>query len=445
MPQIERIPPHNDEAEKSVLGAVLMDAEVFSDISEILKPEDFYNKAHSEIYSCMLDLFRGNEAIDVVTVSERLTKRKSLEAAGGRAYIAHLSTFVPTTANAVQYARIVEEKAVLRRLIGAAGEITEQSFSEKLDSRDVLDHAESVIYEISQNKQSSEYEDLKVILGRNIEAIQEAERNGGVLPGLSTGFKRLDEMTTGLHKGDMIIVAARPSMGKTAFVLNIAQHAALKSKARVVIFSLEMTSEQLGMRFLSMDARVDSRKLAVGDIDAEDWETVNEAAERLSNADIVIDNTPGIGVMEVRNKCRRINAKRKIDLIIIDYLQLMSGDRSSDSRQQEVTQISRYLKQLAREMDCPVIVLSQLSRAPEQRLGDHRPILSDLRESGAIEQDADAVMFLYREDYYKSPEEEKSNTCDVIIAKHRTGETGVATLVWMPKYTKFADIIKESN
>ncbi len=443
MPQIERIPPHNDEAEMSVLGAVLMDAEVFGPVSEVVTADDFYKGAHAEIFRCMTQLFQDSEAIDVVTVSEALTRRKSLEEVGGRTYIAMLSGAVPTTANAVQYARIVAEKAVLRRLINAAGGIVEESYSEKLESTDVLDHAEQRIFDIAKQRQHNEYEDIRTVLGRNIEAIQAAERNGGQIQGLPSGFKSLDFKTTGFQKSDMIIIAARPSMGKTAFALNIAQNAAIRSKARVVIFSLEMSSEQLSMRLLSREARVDSKKLRTGEVNAGDWENINNAIEKLGKADIIIDNTPGIGVMEVRNKCRRINAKKKIDLIVIDYLQMMSSDKGGESRQQEVTQISRYLKQLAREMECPVIVLSQLSRAPEQRQGDHRPILSDLRESGAIEQDADIVMFLYREDYYKAPEEEPTNTCEVLIAKNRNGETGSATLAWIPRYTKFADIARE--
>ena len=425
MPQIERIPPHNDEAEKSVLGAVLMDADVFGRVSEVVT-------ADREIFRCMTDLFQESEPIDVVTVSEGLTRRKSLEAVGGRTYIAMLSGAVPTTANAVQYARIVSEKAVRRRLIGAAGKMVEDGYNEKLESTDVLDGAEQRIFEIAKQRQQSEYEELRTVLGRNIEAIQAAEKNGGAIQGLPSGFSSLDYKTTGFQRSDMIIIAARPSMGKTAFALNIAQNAAIKSKANVVIFSLEMSSEQLSLRLLSMEARVN----------AEDWENINNAIDKLSRTNIIIDNTPGIGVMEMRNKCRRINAKKRIDLIVIDYLQLMSSDRGGENRQQEVSQISRYLKQLAREMNCPVIVLSQLSRGPEQR-DDHRPMLSDLRESGAIEQDADIVMFLYRDDYYKPAEEEPTNTCEVIIAKNRNGETGTAKLAWIPRYTKFADLARE--
>lgn len=437
--QLERIPPHNDEAEKSVLGAILLDKEVFFQASEVIGPEDFYSHAHQEIFQGMVDLYQRDEPIDAVTLSDCLNRRKSLEAVGGRGYIALLSNAVPTTANAVQYAKIVREKAMLRRLIQVAGDIVEKSYGEKLESEQVLDHAEQTIFEVAKNRQSSQYATLREVLNKNIDSIQEAEKSGGVIPGLSTGFADLDKMTTGLQKSDLVIVAARPSMGKTALALNIAQNAAIKKKARVVIFSLEMSREQLGLRLLSMESRIDSKKLRMGDQKNYDWVDINRALDKLAKADILIDDTPGIGVMEIRNKCRRITAEKKIDLIVVDYLQMMSSDRSLENRQQEVTTISRYLKQLAREMECPVLVLSQLSRASEKRPGSHRPLLSDLRESGAIEQDADVVMFLYREDYYKEDAEEKSNICEIIIAKQRTGETGTVKLTWIPAVTKFAD------
>lgn len=441
--QLERIPPHNDEAEKSVLGAILLDKEVFFQVSEVIGAEDFYSHSHQEIYQGMVDLYQRDEPIDAVTLSDSLNRRKSLEAVGGRGYIALLSNAVPTTANAVQYARIVREKAMLRRLIHVAGDIVEKSYSEKLESEQVLDHAEQTIFEVAKYRQSNQYASLREVLNKNIDSIQEAERSGGVIPGLSTGFTGLDKMTTGLQKSDLIIVAARPSMGKTAFALNIAQNAAVKKKARVVIFSLEMSREQLGLRLLSMESRIDSKKLRMGDEKNYDWVDINRALDKLAKADILIDDTPGIGVMEIRNKCRRITAEKKIDLILVDYLQMMSSDRSMENRQQEVTTISRYLKQLAREMECPVVVLSQLSRASEKRPGSHRPLLSDLRESGAIEQDADVVMFLYRDDYYKEEGEDKSNICEIIIAKQRTGETGTVKLTWIPTVTKFADMAYE--
>jgi replicative DNA helicase len=392
----------------------------------------------------MTDLYQQEAPIDIVTVSECLIRRKSLEAVGGRAYIALLSTEVPTTANAAQYARIVAEKAILRRLISAAGDMVEESYSEKLDPKTVLDHAEQNIFDIAKNSQRSEFSALQQVLAVNLERIREAERNGGQLPGVSSGFKSLDKITMGFQPSQMVIIAARPSMGKTAFALNIAQHAAVRQGKRVVIFSLEMAKEQLADRLLAMEARVDSKKLMTGQLSEEDWDDINRAVQTLSEADIIIDDTSSISAMEMRNKCRRINQKKKIDMIVVDYIQMMASDTRIENRTQEVTQISRSLKQMAREMECPVLALSQLSRDSEKRTGSHKPMLSDLRESGAIEQDADIVMFLYREDYYKDADEEKSNTCDILVQKHRTGSTGVATLGWQPTYTKFVDIYRES-
>ena len=444
MPQIERIPPHAEAAEKSVLGSLLMDKEVFFKVSDKIKAEDFYSPAHQEIYAAIVELASRNEPIDIITVTDCLKKRKSLEAVGGRAYVSALSQEVPTTANAPQYAKMVAEKAVLRRLISASADIVEKSYTEELESRKVLDHAERLIFDIAKKRQTNQFAKIQEVLDQNIQTIQEIEKNGGKLPGLPSGFVDLDRKTSGFQDSDLIIIAARPSMGKSAFALNIAQHAALKQGKRVVIFSLEMSKEQLGMRLLAMEARVDSNKLRTGSLSQEDWEDVNDAAARFAAADLLIDDTPGIGVMEMRNKCRRIDNEKKIDLIIIDYIQMMTADEGGDNRQQEVSQISRYLKQLAREMKCPVIVLSQLSRAVEQRQGDKRPILSDLRESGAIEQDADIVMFLFREDYYNRNKDnyEPNNKCEVLLAKQRMGETGKVELGWQPKYTKFVNIQK---
>ena len=446
MSQMERIPPHSDEAEKSVLGAVLIDQDAFFAVSEILKPDDFYPESHKEIFRSMMDLYQRSEPIDAVTVSESLKRRNNLEAVGGRAYIAFLSTVVPTTANAVQYARIVAEKAMLRRLITAAGKIVEKSYEEKLDADKVVDFAEATVFEVAKTKQTAEYSELKDVLSVNLETIKAAKEQGGAMPGIPTHFKDLDDKLNGLHKSDLIIVAARPSMGKTALALNIAQNVAMKEDKRVVIFSLEMSKEALGNRLIAMDARVNSKKLESGSLTDEELDDVLESIGRMSEKDIIIDATPGIGVMEIRNKCRRINAARKIDLIIVDYLQIMSADVRSESRQQDVSNISRYLKQLAREMECPVIVLSQLSRASEkQQARPRRPILSDLRDSGAIEQDADVVIFLHREDYYRSKDEQPDNECEVIIAKQRNGETATVTLTWIPQYTKFVNRYREDR
>ncbi len=439
---MEKIPPHNKEAEVSVLGSILMDSETFLDVSEIISEEDFYDEAHKEIYSAMKELHLALKPIDIITVADCLSRRHSLEAAGGRAYITALADAVPTSANAKEYARIVHEKASLRKLISSASGIVKSCYEESLEADTILDNAEQTILSIAQEKQSNSYTEIGDVMKANLEAIIKAHEQGGQIPGLATGFTDLDRKLSGLAKSDFIIVAARPSMGKTAFAINIAQNVALKKDAHVVIFSLEMSKELLGMRMISMEARVDSQKLKTGEVSADDLSDINRAVERISKADIEIDDTPGIGVMEIRNKCRRISAKKPIDLIVIDYLQMMTMGTSFENRQQEVSNISRYLKQLAREMKCPVICLSQLSRAVEQRQGKHKPILSDLRESGAIEQDADIVMFLYREDYYKDKDAEPSNNCEIIIAKNRNGETGSVMLTWLPRFTRFANLEK---
>lgn len=441
---LERIPPHSLEAEKSVLGAVLMDKEVFFAVSEFVRDEDFYSDAHKEIFRSMTELYQKGEPIDIITVCNCLSRRGSLEAVGGRAYVVMLSTEVPTTANAAQYAKLVSEKAILRKLISVSGRITEEAFSERMEIPDVLDSAERSIMEISKANKGGDFSYIKTVMAKNIEAIRAAEAQGGQLPGLSTGYRDLDRLTTGLKPADLIIIAARPSMGKTSLGLNIAHNAATRGGARVVIFSLEMPDTGLGLRLLSLESRVDLRKLQTGDLTLEDWENITEASEKISKADIIIDQSTSVGIMEMRNKCRRLAAEKPIDLIVIDYLQLMASDGKVESRQLEVAQISRYLKQLAREMNCPVIVMSQLSRAAEKRTGENRPMLSDLRDSGAIEQDADVVMFIYRADYYKAPTEAKDNISEIIVAKNRNGETGSVQLTWLPQYTRFANIAREA-
>jgi len=438
MSQYERIPPHNDDAEKSVLGSILLDKEALYEVLEILKPEDFYNEMHKEIYSAIIELYRKSQPVDILTVSEELKKRKSLEMVGGRAYIALLSTVVPSTSNAAEYARIIAEKAILRRLIGTASDIIEKGYQEKMSSAEVLDFAERGIFEIAQSRQKKDFALIKDVLWSNIAKIDEMSRLEGNITGLTTGFIDLDAKTSGLQKSDLIMLAARPSMGKTAFALNIAQQAAIKSKAKVLIFSLEMSREQLGQRMLSMESRIEMQKLKTGNLERKDWDQIHLALDTLSRTSIYIDDTPGITAMEIKNKCRRLKAEKGLDLVVIDYLQLMAYEGRAESRQQEITALSRFLKQLAREMECPVVVLSQLSRAPEQRT-DHRPILSDLRESGSIEQDADIVMFLYRDEYYNPETTDKPNICEVNIAKQRSGPTGTIELTWLGKYTRFVD------
>ncbi len=438
MSQYERIPPHNDDAEKSVLGSILLDKDALYEVLEILKPEDFYSEMHKEIYSAVIELYRKSQPVDILTVSEELKKRKSLEMVGGRAYIALLSTVVPSTSNAGEYAKIIAEKAILRKLIGTASDIIEKGYQEKMSSSEVLDFAERGIFEIAQSRQTKDFALIKDVLWENIAKIDEMSKLEGNITGLTTGFIDLDAKTSGLQKSDLIMLAARPAMGKTAFALNIAQQAAIKSKAKVLIFSLEMSRDQLGQRMLSMESRIEMQKLKTGNLERKDWDQIHIALDTLSKTSIYIDDTPGITAMEIKNKCRRLKAEKGLDLIVIDYLQLMNFEGRAESRQQEITALSRFLKLLAREMDCPVIVLSQLSRAPEQRT-DHRPILSDLRESGSIEQDADIVMFLYRDEYYNPETTDKPNICEVIIAKQRSGPTGTTELTWLGKYTRFVD------
>ena len=434
---MERIPPHNEEAERSALGAVMLNKEALLDVPEEVKPEDFYNESHREIFDAIMNLYRENTAVDMLTVCEELNRRKALDMVGGRAYIATLTAEVPSTANAGEYAKIVSEKAMLRRLITAAEDITIKGYDDKMAAEELLDYAEGDIFRIAQKRQRNDYAKIQDVLMKNLRIIDQAVQNKGQVIGLPTGFKQLDEKTSGLQPSDLIIVAARPGMGKTAFALNIAQQSAVKAGASVLIFSLEMSQEQLGQRLIAMQARVESEKLKKGTLDLKDWDRINFALNELNNTKIVIDDTPGISIMEMRNKCRRLKAEQGLDLIVVDYLQLMTFDGRADSRQQEISALSRHLKLLAREMNCPVIVLSQLSRAPELRQ-DKRPMLSDLRESGSIEQDADIVMFLYRDDYYNE-NTEKPGVCEINIAKHRSGPTDRIDLTWVARYTKFSD------
>ena len=434
---IERIPPHNEEAERSVLGAIMLNRDVLLEVLEEVTADDFYNESHREIFKAIWELYKENTAVDMLTVCEELKKRKALDMVGGRAYIATLTAEVPSTANAIEYAKIVSEKATLRQLIKTSEDITDKGYEARMDATEILDYAEGGIFSIGQRRQKTDYAKIQDVLLNNIRIIDEAAKNKDKIVGIPTGFKDLDEKTSGFQRSDLVILAARPAMGKTAFALNIAQQSAVKYGSSVIIFSLEMSKEQLGQRLLAMQARVEMQKLKQGDLDRKDWDRITMALDELNSTKIVIDDTPGISIMEMRNKCRRLKAEQGLDLIVIDYLQLMSMQGKTDNRQQEISTISRNLKLLAREMDCACIVLSQLSRAPEQRQ-DHRPILSDLRESGSIEQDADIVIFLYRDDYYNE-NTDKPGVCEVNIAKHRSGPTDKIDLTWVSRYTKFAD------
>ncbi len=434
---MERIPPNNQEAERSALGAAMLSKEALMDVAEEVRAEDFYNESHREIFKAIMNLYRENKAVDMLTVCEELKKQKALDMVGGRAYIGTLTSEVPSTANAGDYSKIVSQKAMTRQLIRTSEEITARGYEDKTPAEELVNRAEAEIFQIAQKRQKNDYAKIQDVLMKNLKQIDEAERNKGGVVGLPTGFKQLDEKTAGLQKSDLIIVAARPGMGKTAFALNIAAQSAIKADASVMIFSLEMSQEQLGQRLLAMEAKVESEKLKKGTLELKDWDSINLALNQLNATKIVIDDTPGVSIMEMRNKCRRMKAEMGLDLIVVDYLQLMTFDGRTDSRQQEISALSRHLKLLAREMNCPVIVLSQLSRAPEQRQ-DKRPMLSDLRESGSIEQDADIVIFLYRDDYYNE-NTEKPGVCEVNLAKHRSGPTDRIELTWVARYTKFSD------
>lgn len=434
-----RIPPHNIEAEQSVLGSMIMDHDAVITASERLRSDDFYRPDHAQIFAAIMELYTTGNPIDLVTIQDKLIQKGVFEQVGGLGYLADLANSVPTSAHIKQYTKIVQEKSTLRKLIKASTDISAKSFEGEEPLDHIMNFAEKSIFDILQNKKTEDFTGIDEIILTSIEKIEEAHKSKGGITGIETGFIDLDHRTAGLQPSDLILVAARPSMGKTAFSLNIIQTAGIKNKKSVAVFSLEMSKDQLVSRMLCAEAMVDSQKARTGMLEPADWERIGQSLPNITNSRIYIDDTPGINVMDMRAKCRRLKMEKGLDLIMIDYLQLMSGvGDSSTSRQQEISDISRSLKALAREMQAPVIALSQLSRACEQRT-DHRPMLSDLRESGAIEQDADVVMFLYRDEYYH-PDTEKKNVGEVIIAKQRNGPTGTVELAWLGQYTKFANL-----
>lgn len=441
---IDRVPPQNVEAEQSVIGAMLIEREAISKVAEFLRPEDFYREAHRLIYTTIMDLFNKNDAVDMVTVTENLRKLDKLESVGGISYITSLANSIPTAANVIYHARIIEEKSLLRLLINAATEIAGMGYEGSDEATQILDHAERKILEVSGRKMGRDFTPISTIVMDTFNKIEQLYASKGGITGLPTGFKDLDRLTSGLQPSDLVLIAARPSMGKTAFVLNIAQHIAIKEKKAVAFFSLEMSKEQLVQRMLCAEAPIDAQRLRIGELEANDWTKLVRASDRLSAAPIFIDDTAGITVLEMRSKARRLKIENNLSLIIIDYLQLMqgsTGSHRSENRQQEISEISRSLKALARELHVPVIALSQLSRSVESRQVK-KPMLSDLRESGSLEQDADIVAFLYREDYY-DPETEKKNITDVIIAKHRNGPVDSIQLFFHKQFTKFVDLSKQ--
>lgn len=434
----DRLPPCNVEAEQSVLGSMLLDGEAVITATEILRAEDFYQENHQQIFKVMLDLSNRGVACDLVTVSEALHQEGKLELIGGIGYLSDLASSVPSTANVEYYARIVQEKSLLRQLIREANRIIEHSYAAADDATTILDQAEKAILDVAQRRMGQDFLPIRDALVEAFDRIEYLAQNQGVIPGIPTGFRDLDRLTTGFQPSDFIVVAARPSMGKTSLCLNIAQHVALYHQKPVALFSLEMSREQLVQRLLSAEARIPSQKLRTGALDEEDWPRLVAAMGRLSEVPIFIDDSAAPTVMDIRAKTRRLVQEQGPGLVIIDYLQLIAGHGRSESRQQEISEISRALKALAREVKCPVVALSQLSRAVEQRQ-DKRPVLSDLRESGAIEQDADLVAFIYRDEYY-NPESEKKGIAEVIVAKQRNGPTGVAQLAFLPDYTLFHDL-----
>ena len=436
---IGKIPPHDVEAEQAVIGSMLTDKEAVASSIEVLKEEDFYREDNRIIYSAMLNLYNRAEPIDLITLKSELESMGKFEQVGGFEYLTELPEKVPTTANATKYIKIVEEKSVLRNLIKTANEIIDLGYDPTEDVEDIMEGAEKKIFNIMQDKNQKGYAPIKDILVDSFTQLEELYNRKQHITGVPTGFSDLDYRTAGLHGSELILVAARPAMGKSAFALNIATNAAVRGNTPVAIFSLEMSKEQLVNRILCSEAMVDSNKVRTGKLDEEDWTKLAEAIGPLSEAGVYIDDTPGISVMEIRTKCRKLKMEKNIGLVVIDYLQLISGsNKRNGSREQEISEISRSLKVLAKELNVPVIALSQLSRAVEQR-DDHRPMLSDLRESGAIEQDADIVMFLYRDDYYNKESAEK-DIAEVIIAKQRGGSTGTVKLYWMGNYTKFVNI-----
>ena len=435
----DRLPPQNIEAEQAVLGAIFLEPSSLTTAAEILQPEDFYRTAHQRIFHIMLKLADEGKAVDVITVTEELQAAKLLEDVGGVSYLTELATSVPTAANIEYYAKIVEEKSVLRRRIRTAVSIAQDCYQREDEVDVLIDEAEKKILEVAGRKNTGGFQNIRDILFRTYDHIEMLHNRAGDVTGLATGFVELDKITAGFQRNDLIIVGARPSMGKTAFALNIAQNVATKTGENVAIFSLEMGAEQLVMRMLCAEGNIDSQRLRTGTLTEEDWGKLIMAMGSLSNAGIYIDDTPGIRVQDIRSQCRRLKQEKGLGMVIIDYLQLITGSgRHAENRQQEVSEISRSLKQLARELEVPVIALSQLSRSVEQRQ-DKRPMMSDIRESGSIEQDADIVAFLYRDDYYNKDSENK-NIIEIIIAKQRNGPTGTVSLAFIKEYNKFVNL-----
>ena len=439
---IKRVLPHSVEAEQSVIGSMLMDREAIIAASEIITADDFYQHQYGVMFEAMVELFNENRPVDLITLQNRLKEKDVPPEVSSLDFVRDIITTVPTSANVKSYANIVREKAVLRRLIKVNEDIANTCYAGKEPLETILATTEKTVFDLLQSRNSGDFVPIRQVAMNVLEKIEEASKNQGTVTGIPTGFIDLDYKTSGLQPSDFILIAARPSMGKTAFVLNLVDHIAVKKGLPCMVFSLEMSKEQLVNRMLAMESNVDSQKLRTGTLSDSDWDAVVEGIGVIGNSKLIIDDTPGISIMELRSRCRKMKLEYGLNVVIIDYLQLMSGSGKGggDNRQQEISEISRSLKALARELSAPVIALSQLSRACETRQ-DHRPMLSDLRESGAIEQDADVVMFLYRDDYYNK-DTDMPNIAEVIIAKQRNGPIGTIQLMWRPELTKFANLAK---
>lgn len=440
---LKRILPHSVEAEQSVIGSMIMDREAIVVASEIITGEDFYNKQYGILYETMIELNDQGSPVDLVTLQNRLKEKDVPPEVSSLEFVRDLITAVPTSANIKYYANIVAEKSTLRKLIRLNEEIANTCYAGKESLEFILEDTEKRIFQLVQKRNTGEFVPIRQVVMNAMDKIETAAKNKGSVTGIPTGFTDLDYRTAGMQPSDLVLIAARPSMGKTAFVLNIAEHVAFKQNLCVAIFSLEMSKEQLVNRMFSLESSVDAQKLRTGQLNDQEWERLIESAGVIGRSKLIIDDTPGISISELRSKCRKYKMEYGLSMIIIDYLQLMSGSGRTDSRQQEISDISRSLKAVARELGVPVLALSQLSRAVEQR-PDHRPMLSDLRESGAIEQDADVVMFIYRDDYYNH-DTDKKGVSEIIIAKQRNGPIGTIELAWLPEYTKFANLERPRN
>lgn len=437
---IKRILPHSVEAEQSVIGSMIIDREAIVVASELITGEDFYNKQYGVLFETMLELNDEGSPVDLVTLQNRLKEKDVPPEVSSLEFVRDLIAAVPTSANIRYYAAIVAEKSVLRKLIRLNEEIANTCYAGKESLEFILEDTEKRVFQLVQQRNTGEYVPIRQVVMNAMDRIEKAAKNKGAVTGVATGFIDLDYRTAGMQPSDLILIAARPSMGKTAFALNIAQHVAFKQNKTVAVFSLEMSKEQLVNRMFSLESNVDAQKLRTGQLEDMEWERLIESAGVIGRSNLIIDDTPGITVSELRSKCRKYKLEQNLSMVIIDYLQLMTGSGRTESRQQEISDISRSLKAVARELSVPVLALSQLSRAVEQR-PDHRPMLSDLRESGAIEQDADVVMFIYRDDYYNH-DTEKKGVSEIIIAKQRNGPIGTVELAWLPEYTKFANLAR---